>query len=232
MCQRFWLAEITHCCITIVTLNLSFVVSPPGLQISDNNDNDDENDEDNKNDNDYNNGNDDNGGCFCGVAAVVVVAAAAAADDDYDEDDDQDEEDKKWMKIINGNGNPWYEDRILNYACISRVYLIQRFQMMTSSNGNIFRVTGPLCGDFTGEFPSPRPVTQSVDVFFDLRMHKRLSKQSWGWRFETPSWSFWRHCNDTKNKIITITQSSAYMIYPEVFCAFQWYDYNLFQLRE
>ena len=22
--------------------------------------------------------------------------------------------------------------------------------MMTSSNGNIFRVTGPLCGDFTG----------------------------------------------------------------------------------
>ena len=25
--------------------------------------------------------------------------------------------------------------------------------MMTSSNGNIFRVTGPLCGEFTGEFP-------------------------------------------------------------------------------
>ena len=30
-----------------------------------------------------------------------------------------------------------------------------RFDMMTSSNGNIFRVTGPLCGKFTGpgEFP-------------------------------------------------------------------------------
>ena len=24
------------------------------------------------------------------------------------------------------------------------------FVMMTSSNGNIFRVTGPLCGEFTG----------------------------------------------------------------------------------
>ena len=51
--------------------------------------------------------------------------------------------------------------------------------MMTSSNGNIFRVTGPLCGEFTGpgEFPAQRPVTQSFDVFFDLRLNKRLSKQ-------------------------------------------------------
>ena len=43
--------------------------------------------------------------------------------------------------------------------------------MMTSSNGNIFRVTGPLCGEFTGpgEFPAQRPVTRSFDVYFDLR---------------------------------------------------------------
>ena len=42
--------------------------------------------------------------------------------------------------------------------------------MMTSSNGNIFRVTGPLCGEFTGpgEFPVQRPVPRSFDVFFDL----------------------------------------------------------------
>ena len=51
--------------------------------------------------------------------------------------------------------------------------------MMTSSNGNIFRATGPLCGEFTGpgEFPTQRPVTPSFDVFFDLRLNKRLSKQ-------------------------------------------------------
>ena len=37
---------------------------------------------------------------------------------------------------------------------------------MTSSNGNIFHVTGPLCGEFTGpgEFPAQRPVTRSFDV--------------------------------------------------------------------
>ena len=69
--------------------------------------------------------------------------------------------------------------------------------MMTSSNGNIFRVTGPLCGEFTGpgEFPTQRPVTRGFDVFFDLRLNKRLSKQPWGWWFETPSWSLWRQCN-------------------------------------
>ena len=69
--------------------------------------------------------------------------------------------------------------------------------MMTSSNGNIFRVTGPLCGEFTGpgEFPTQRPVTRSFDVFFDLRLNERLSKQPWGWWFETPSLSLWRQCN-------------------------------------
>ena len=37
--------------------------------------------------------------------------------------------------------------------------------------------------------------TRSFDVFFDLLVHKRLNKQSWGWWFETPSCSLWRHCN-------------------------------------
>ena len=70
--------------------------------------------------------------------------------------------------------------------------------MMTSSIGNIFSVTGPLCGEFTGpgEYPTQRPVTRSFDVFFDLRLNKRLSKHSWGWWFETLSWSLWRHHNE------------------------------------
>ena len=66
---------------------------------------------------------------------------------------------------------------------------------MTSANGNIFRVTGPLCGEFSGhgEFPSQRPVTRSFDVFFDLRLDKRLSKQSRRQWFEMPLGSLWRH---------------------------------------
>ena len=47
----------------------------------------------------------------------------------------------------------------------------------------------------TGEFPSQRPVTRSLDVFFDLRLDKRWSKQSWGWWFKTASSWLWRHCN-------------------------------------
>ena len=32
-----------------------------------------------------------------------------------------------------------------------------------------------------GELPAQRPVTRSFHVFFDLRLNKSLSKQSWGW---------------------------------------------------
>ena len=48
----------------------------------------------------------------------------------------------------------------------------------------------------SGEFPAQRPVARSFDVFFDLRLNKRLSKQSWGWWFETPSCPIWRQCNE------------------------------------
>ena len=71
------------------------------------------------------------------------------------------------------------------------------FSMMTSSSGNILRVTG-LCArnsPVTGEFPAQRPVTRSFDVFFDLRLNKQLSKQWWGGWFETPLCPLWRHCN-------------------------------------
>ena len=47
-----------------------------------------------------------------------------------------------------------------------------------------------------GEFPTQRPVTRSFDVFFALRPNKCLSKQSWGWWFETPSHPLWIHRND------------------------------------
>ena len=68
---------------------------------------------------------------------------------------------------------------------------------MTSSN-KTFSVLLPICvGNslITGEFPTQRPLTRSFDVFFDMRLNKRLSKQSWGWWFETSSRPIWRHCN-------------------------------------
>ena len=48
---------------------------------------------------------------------------------------------------------------------------------------------------FTAEVPSQRPMTQSFDVFFYLRLKKQLSKQSWGWWFKKPSRPLWCHCN-------------------------------------
>ena len=48
---------------------------------------------------------------------------------------------------------------------------------------------------FTGELPAQRSVTRSFDVFFDLCLTKRLSKQWRGWWFVTSSCPLWRHCN-------------------------------------
>ena len=47
----------------------------------------------------------------------------------------------------------------------------------------------------TGEFHAQRLVTRSVDASCDLHMNERLSKQPWGWWFETPSRPLWRHSN-------------------------------------
>ena len=80
--------------------------------------------------------------------------------------------------------------------------------MMTSTNGGMFRVNGFCAGNspvtagnspVTGEFPSHRPVTRSLAVFFDLRLNKWLSKQSRRRWFETPSLWLWRHCNVVPN---------------------------------
>ena len=43
--------------------------------------------------------------------------------------------------------------------------------------------------------PHKWSVMRSFHVFFDLCLNKRLSKQLWGWWFETPSYPLWRHCN-------------------------------------
>ena len=67
-----------------------------------------------------------------------------------------------------------YTDGFVLYTALVATVL-----MVTLSNGNIFRVTGHLCREFTapGEFPTQRPATQNFDVFFDLHLNKRLSKQ-------------------------------------------------------
>ena len=69
--------------------------------------------------------------------------------------------------------------------------------MMTSSNGNMFSVAGPLSENspITGEFPPTMASEAEPWCFFYVRLNKELGEQSWGWWFETPSRSLLRHCN-------------------------------------
>ena len=94
----------------------------------------------------------------------------------------------------------WKEFMALGY--------IWNIKMMTSSNGNMLRVTWPLWGEFTGvsvvrfitfyytmnlTWKLRQPMMRSFDVFFDLHLNKRLNKQSRRRWFETTSRSLWRH---------------------------------------
>ena len=67
-----------------------------------------------------------------------------------------------------------------NYACKQQPLYTMWFTRLSwwrHQMETFFRITGPLCGEFPGpgEFPTQRPVTRSFDVFFDLRLDKRLS---------------------------------------------------------
>ena len=99
--------------------------------------------------------------------------------------------------IIRTNGYLLH-GRINALLCLDELWLIIQSSTVTWSNGNIFRVTGPLCGEFSGH--GWIPLTNASDAelwcFFHLRVKKPLCKQ---WRrrwFETPSCPVWRHCND------------------------------------
>ena len=81
---------------------------------------------------------------------------------------------------------PMHQDPLLVsfFSCALERWAWWRHQMETFSS------LLALCAGnspVTGEFPAQKPVTRNCDVFFDLRLNKRLSKQSWCWWFETPS---------------------------------------------
>ena len=74
-----------------------------------------------------------------------------------------------------------------------------------------------------GEFPAQRPVTRSFDVFFDLHLNKRLSKQSWGWWFEMQSRPLWCHHN-ISNKLLGLDSMAGYQDYSLMHCEMELLD--------
>ena len=81
----------------------------------------------------------------------------------------------------------------------------------------------------TVEFPAQRPVTRSFEVLFDVRLNTQLSKQSWGWWFETSSCPLWSHCNvhiehswwNRKKKLST---HLPHLLDRHLFCYYRWAD--------
>ena len=90
-----------------------------------------------------------------------------------------------------------FEWRLDGYSVVFCLVCFTDSCMMVSSNGNIWRVTGPLWGKppVTGGFPSQRPVARSFDTYFDLCLNRQLGKQSRRRWFETQPRPLLRHCN-------------------------------------
>ena len=119
----------------------------------------------------------------------------------------------------------FFHRRSRDFLCQYWYSYMSQYFMMTSSNGNIFRFTGPLCGEFTGH--RWIPITKASDAelwcFSDLRLNKRLSKQWRRWCFETPSRSLWRHSN-----VRWLLWNTFHAVILSVFCLpFSWLLKNL-----
>ena len=87
----------------------------------------------------------------------------------------------------------------LHFQILVYIYIWWRFANTWRHQMDTFSALLALCAGnspVTGEFPTQTPVTRSFDVFFDLRLNKQLSNQSWGWWFETLSCPLSRQYND------------------------------------
>ena len=68
-------------------------------------------------------------------------------------------------------GHPWMQSKMVNLQMSCRdltAYDIRGYRMITSSNGNIFPVTGPLCGEFTGHQWFPLTKASDAELWYFL----------------------------------------------------------------
>ena len=82
----------------------------------------------------------------------------------------------------------------------------------------------------THEFPSQKPVKQSVDVSFDLHPNKWLGKQLRHQWFEKPSCSLWRHCNDFDEIVICDCTGSCQFENEKFQCRKWWKFYQNYDM--
>ena len=88
---------------------------------------------------------------------------------------------------------------------------------MTSSNGNICRVTGHLCrkSPVTGQFLAPSPETRSFGIFFDLRLNKR-------WVNNLDAGDLRHHC---AHYVVTVMDTGSYKTFRPLTPSFTFLNY-------
>ena len=100
-----------------------------------------------------------------------------------------------WVYIFSYITQPlWDNSWWPQYICVHKP---NHHCLMTSSNGYFPHYYWSFVRGTTGHrcIPIMKAVVRNFDVFFDLRLNKRLSKQSTRQWFERPSRSLWRHGN-------------------------------------
>ena len=85
----------------------------------------------------------------------------------------------------------------VSFADVALPIATKHINIMTSSNGNIFRVTGPLCGEFTGHWWIPLTKAGGTELLRSLwpvreQTVRQTSRRWW--------LSLWRHCNERANR--------------------------------
>ena len=112
---------------------------------------------------------------------------------------------QKWPKFSQNQSNSFEKTRRF-HQLVSDMHMncTNGRIMMTSSNGNIFRGTGHLCGKFTGPRWIPHTKASDAELWCLLwcAPDNRFSKQSWSWWFETLSCPLWRHRNDQADGMV------------------------------
>ena len=98
------------------------------------------------------------------------------------------------QKVSGNNANITYPERLSHTTGQPCPTVAERFCAWWRHQMETFSALLALC-EGNSPVPSARPVTRSFDVFFDLRLNKRVSKPSRRRWFETPSRSLWRHCS-------------------------------------
>ena len=108
-----------------------------------------------------------------------------------------------------------YAPGILGVGFVFKLIIMQdNIKNISNNHDDVIKMetSSALLSVYAGNSPGTGDaVTQSFEVFFDLRLNKQLSKQSWGWSFETLSRPLWRHRND--NSIYQNARSSEYRHY-------------------